>query len=161
MGFAALMVAAGVQMMREQTGVGGDCTLPGGGINWRGCLSKAIGSGVVVGFLTGLFGVGGGFLIIPALALLLGLPMSVAVGTSLVIIVINSLAGYAAHAGDATIDYRIAGASPLTAVASSLAAARFASRLPAARLQRWFAYLLFAVAVFVAIQALRNPTAAG
>lgn len=93
MGFAAVMVAAGVQMMREQTAVGGDCALPGGGINWRGCLPEAIGSGVVVGFLTGLFGVGGGFLIIPALALLLGLPMSVAVGTSLVIIVFNSLAG--------------------------------------------------------------------
>lgn len=58
----------------------------------------------VVGFLTGLFGVGGGFLIIPALVLLLGLPMTVAVGTSLVIIVINSVAGFTAHAGDVALD---------------------------------------------------------
>jgi hypothetical protein len=156
-GFAALMVAAGVRMLREQLTLGGDCALPGGGVNWRGCLPKAIGSGVVVGFLTGLFGVGGGFLIIPALVLLLGLPMTVAVGTSLVIIVINSVAGFAAHAGDAALDYRIALAFTATAVVGSLASARVASRLPAERLRRWFAYLVFAVAAFVVVQALINP----
>ena len=156
-GFAALMVDAGVRMLREQLTIGGDCALPGGGVNWRGCLPKAIGSGVVVGFLTGLFGVGGGFPIIPALVLLLGLPMAVAVGTSLVIIVINSVAGFAAHAGDAALDYRIALAFTATAVVGSLASARVASRLPAERLRRWFAYLVFAVAAFVVVQALINP----
>jgi hypothetical protein len=156
-GFAALMVAAGVRMLREQLTIGGDCALPGGGVNWRGCLPKAIGSGVVVGFLTGLFGVGGGFLIIPALVLLLGLPMTVAVGTSLVIIVINSVAGFAAHAGDAALDYRIALAFTAAAVVGSLASARVAARLPAERLRRWFAYLVFAVAAFVMVQALINP----
>ena len=156
-GFAALMGAAGVRMLREQLPIGGDCALPGGGVNWRGCLPKAIGSGVVVGFLTGLFGVGGGFLIIPALVLLLGLPMTVAVGTSLVIIVINSVAGFAAHAGDAALDYRIALAFTAAAVVGSLASARVASRLPAERLRRWFAYLVFAVAAFVVVQALINP----
>ena len=156
-GFAALMVAAGVRMLREQLPVGGDCALPGGGVNWRGCLPKAIGSGVVVGLLTGLFGVGGGFLIIPALVLLLGLPMTVAVGTSLVIIVINSVAGFAAHAGDAALDYRIALAFTATAVVSSLASAKVAARLPAERLRRWFAHLVFAVAAFVMVQALINP----
>jgi len=160
-GFAAMMVVAGVRMLRQQTTVGGDCALPGGGINWRGCLPKAIGSGVVVGFLTGLFGVGGGFLIIPALVLLLGLAMPVAVGTSLVIIVINSVAGFTAHAGDAALDYQIALAFSAAAVVGSLASARVASRLPAERLRRWFAYLVFAVAAFVVVQALINPSAAG
>jgi uncharacterized membrane protein YfcA len=161
LGFALLMVAAGVRMLREQETVGGDCALPGGGVNWRGCLPKAIGSGIVVGFLTGLFGVGGGFLIIPALALLLGLPMTVAVGTSLVIIVINSAAGFAAHAGDAALDYRITGTFTVAAVAGSLVAARVATRLPADRLRRWFAYLVFAIAAFVAAQAVLNPSALG
>ena len=68
-GFAALMIAAGIRMLGEQVPVGGDCALPGGGVDWRGCLPKAIGSGLAVGFLTGLFGVGGGFLIIPALTI--------------------------------------------------------------------------------------------
>ncbi len=163
-GFAVLMVVAGVRMLHEQATAGGDCALPDGGINWRRCLPKAIGSGVVVGFLTGLFGVGGGFLIIPALVLLLGLPMTAAVGTSLVIIVVNSIAGFAgfaAHAGDATLDYGIAGAFTLAAVAGSLAASRIATRLPAKGLRRAFAYLVFAVAAFVIIQAVLNPRATG
>jgi hypothetical protein len=74
-GFAVLMIAAGIRMLAEHTEHGGDCALPGGGVNWRACLPKAIGAGLGVGFLTGLFGVGGGFLIIPALVLLLGLPI--------------------------------------------------------------------------------------
>ena len=160
-GFAVLMAAAGVQMLREQPEVGGDCALPDGGVHWRGCLPKAIGSGLVVGFLTGLFGVGGGFLIIPALLLFLGLPMTVAVGTSLVIIVVNSVAGFAAHLGSADLDYRIAAAFTLAAVAGSLPAAKVATRLHADRLRRWFAYLVFAVAVFVVVQALLDPAAAG
>lgn len=160
-GFAVLMVAAGLRMLREQPEVGGDCALPGGGVNWRGCLPKAIGSGIVVGFLTGLFGVGGGFLIIPALALLLGLPMTTAVGTSLAIIVLNSIAGFTAHAGDVELGYRIVGAFTITAVAGSLIAGRFATRLPAERMRRWFAYLVFTVAAFVVVQALVNPAATG
>jgi uncharacterized membrane protein YfcA len=151
------MVVAAVRMLRGDGDTGGDCALPGGGINWRGCLPKSIGVGIVVGFLTGLFGVGGGFLIIPALVLLLGLTMSVAVGTSLVVIVINSAAGFAAHAGDAPLDYRIAVAFTLAAVIGSLAAGRLAARLPADRLRRAFAYLVFAVAAFVVIQAAVNP----
>ena len=156
-GFAVMMVAAGIRMLGEQVPVGGDCALPGGGVNWRGCMPKAIGSGVVVGFLTGLFGVGGGFLIIPALVLLLGLPMTVAVGTSLLIIVINSVAGFGAHLGDVELDYQIAAAFTVAAVIGSLVAARFATRLPAERLRRWFAYLVFAVALFVIVQAVINP----
>ena len=159
-GFAVLMVAAGIRMLRDQNEAGGDCALPGGGINWRGCLPKSIAVGLAVGFLTGLFGVGGGFLIIPALVLLLGLPMPLAVGTSLAIIVINSAAGFAAHAGDAPIDYRIAAAFTAAAIIGSLAAGRLARRLPARRLQRAFAYLVFAVAAFVVIQAVANPPGA-
>ena len=104
LGFAAVMVVAALRMLRSSDDVGGSCALPGGGVNWRSCLPKAAASGVVVGFLTGLFGVGGGFLIIPALTLLLGLPMATATATSLVVIVINSAAGFTAHLGDATLD---------------------------------------------------------
>ncbi len=160
-GFAVLMVAAALRMLREQLEVGGDCALPGGGVNWRGCLPKAIGSGIVVGFLTGLFGVGGGFLIIPALVLLLGLPMTTAVGTSLAIIVLNSIAGFTAHAGDVELDYRIVGAFTITAVVGSLVAGRFAARLPGDRMRRWFAYLVFAVAAFIVVQALVSPATTG
>jgi uncharacterized protein len=153
-GFAALMVAAALRMLRGDGETGGDCALPGGGVNWRGCLPKSVGTGLAGGFLTGLFGVGGGFLLVPALVLLLGLPMATAVGTSLVVIVLNSAAGFAAHAGDATINYGITTAFTLAAIAGSLIACRFATRLPADRLRPAFAYLVIAVAALVVAQAL-------
>ncbi|MEU4160417.1 sulfite exporter TauE/SafE family protein [Actinoplanes sp. NPDC026670] len=158
-GFAALMAVAGWRMLSGTNDSGGDCALPSGGVNWRGCLPKSVAAGLGVGFLTGLFGVGGGFLIIPALVLLLGLSMPAAVATSLVIIVVNSAAGFAAHAGDTTLDYRITTAFTLAAVTGSLAAGRIAGRLPTGRLHRAFAWLVFAVAALVAIQATINPAA--
>ncbi|GGP87478.1 sulfite exporter TauE/SafE family protein [Saccharothrix coeruleofusca] len=156
-GFAGLMVVAGVRMLRGDGGAGGDCALPGGGVNWRGCLPKSIGVGIAVGFLTGLFGVGGGFLLIPAMVLLLGLPAPVATGTSLVVIALNSTAGFAAHSGDTALDYRIAGAFTAAAVVGSLVAGRLATRLPAERLRGGFAYLVFIIAAFVAVQAVAAP----
>jgi uncharacterized protein len=153
LGFAALMVGAGVQMLRTPGTVGGACALPSGGINWRSCLPKAIGAGLFVGFLTGLFGVGGGFLIIPALVVLLGLPMTTAVATSLVIITVNSVAGFAAHAGEATIDIRITAAFTIAAIVGALVAGRVTNRLSAERLRRWFAYLVLAVAAYIVVRA--------
>ena len=125
-------------------------------MNWRSCLPKAAASGVVVGYLTGLFGVGGGFLIIPALTLLLGLPMVTATATSLVVIVINSAAGFTAHLGAATLDITTAIAFTGAAVVGSLFAGQLAPRLPGQKLRRWFAYLVLVVAAYVATQATLN-----
>lgn len=152
-GFAVLMVAAGARMLASQNEGGGSCALPSGGVDWRSCLPKAVGAGLVVGFLTGLFGVGGGFLIIPALVLLLGLAMPEAVATSLVIIVANSASGFVAHLGDAHLQASIAVPFILAAITGSLVAGRVASRLPASKLRHWFAYLVFAVAAFVIYRA--------
>lgn len=160
-GFAAVMVVAALRMLRSSDDVGGSRALPGGGVNWRSCLPKAAASGVVVGFLTGLFGVGGGFLLIPALTLLLGLPMAAAVATSLIVIVLNSAAGFAAHLGDASIDVSIAVAFTGAAVVGSLAAGRIAPRLPGERLRRWFAYLVLAVAAYVLAQTVLHQGAVG
>jgi uncharacterized membrane protein YfcA len=152
LGFAAVMVAAGLRMLRPGGQAGGDCALPGGGVHWRGCLPKSLGSGAVVGLLTGLFGVGGGFLVLPALVLLLGLPMTVAVGTSLVVVTLNSAAGFAAHAGGATLDWPSLLAFTGAAVAGSLLAGRLGGRLDAHRLQRGFGWLVLAVAALVVAQ---------
>ncbi len=159
LGFAALMVGAAVQMLRGRAPAGGACVLPGGGVNWRSCLPKAILTGAVVGFLTGLFGVGGGFLLIPALTLLLGLPMTTAIGTSLVIIVINSLAGLSAHTltGGLDLDPGITIAFSATAIIASLLAARVASRLPGEKLRRWFGYLVLAAAALIIIETAIRP----
>lgn len=160
-GFVALMLLAASRMLRGDEQEGGDCALPGGGINWHSCLPKAIASGAGVGFLTGLFGVGGGFVIVPALVLLLGLPMTLAVGTSLVIVSINSAAGFLAHAGESRLDLTVTVAFTIATVTGALLAGPFGSRLSDKRLRRGFAYLVTAVAVFVAIEAVSNPGAAG
>lgn len=156
-GFAGIMILAGVRMLRDTADVGTACAVAGSGINWRRCLPRSIGAGLTVGFLTGLFGVGGGFLIIPALVLMLGIDMSVAVGTSLVIVVLNSASGLAAHLGHAHIDARTALAFTAAAIIGALVAGRLGAHLPTQNLQRWFAYLVFVVAGFVITQALLNP----
>jgi uncharacterized membrane protein YfcA len=78
--------------------------------------------------------------------------MSSAVATSLAVIVINSAAGFAAHLGEARLDLGLTFAFAGTAIVGSLLGGRFARRVPTARLQHWFAYLVFAVAAFVLIQ---------
>ncbi|QDW29946.1 sulfite exporter TauE/SafE family protein [Arthrobacter sp. KBS0702] len=152
--FAAIMVFAGIRMMLPSRTSGGSCALPGGGVHWRSCLPKAIATGAVVGFLTGLLGVGGGFLIVPALTLVLGLPMAVTVGTSLVIIVINSIAGFAAHLGDLQIDWAVTAAFAGAAMAASLVAGRLGTNIPDKVLKRSFGVLVLLVAAYVSVQAL-------
>jgi uncharacterized membrane protein YfcA len=159
-GFAVMMVGAGLRMLREPSEEGGACALPGGGVHWQTCLPKAIASGAIVGFLTGLFGVGGGFLIVPALVLLLGLPMTAAVGTSLVIVAVNAAAGFVAYAGHVTLDWGLTAAFAGSAVIGSLVAGRSAAtRLNAGRLRRWFAYLVLVLAVLVVVLLIIDPAA--
>ena len=115
-------------------------------------MPRTLVGGLVVGFLTGLLGVGGGFLIIPVLVIVLGLPMTTAIGTSLVIIAANSAAGFAAHAGEVTLDLPVTAAFTAAAVVAALAAGRLGSRLDTARLRRWFAYPVFVVAALILVQ---------
>ena len=85
--FAVIMVAAGIRMLSKPRESEGSCST-GPNRAFRSCAPKAVGVGLLVGFLTGLLGVGGGFLITPALTIFLGLRMKQAVGTSLAIIVV-------------------------------------------------------------------------
>ena len=150
--FAALMIGAGLRMLSGKPATGAACAVDGGRVDWRRCLPRTLAGGVVVGFLTGLLGVGGGFLIIPVLVLALGLPMNTAIGTSLVIVAVNSAAGFVAHAGGAPLDVPVTVAFTATAVVAALAAGRVAVRLDTTRLRRWFAYLVLAVAAGILVQ---------
>ena len=150
--FAALMVGAGLRMLQEKQATGAACAVAGGRINWRRCLPRTLAGGLVVGFLTGLLGVGGGFLIIPVLVVVLGLSMETAIGTSLLIVAVNSAAGFAAHAGDTPLDVPITIAFTGAAVIAALVISRLATRLDTARLRRWFAYLVLVVAAGIFVQ---------
>lgn len=155
--FAAIMVAAAVRMLRGTTETGGVCDLPGGGIAWSRCLPRAVLTGLAVGFLTGLLGVGGGFLLVPALIIALGLRTPNAVATSLVIIVVNSVAGLLPYllAGRAAgaMNWPLIAAFTAAAILISLPAGRLAQRIPAAALRRGFAVLVLLVATGVTTQA--------
>ena len=111
-------------------------------------------AGTAVGFLTGLFGVGGGFVIVPALALVLKLSMPEAIGTSLLIIAVNCASGLAARAGAGTIDWAVAVPFTLAAVAGVASGRRVADRLPAATMQRSFAGLLVVLALATGLRSL-------
>ena len=110
-----------------------------------------------VGFLTGLFGVGGGFVIVPALALALGLPMPEAIGTSLLVIAINSAVALTTRLGDHR--HRLARHAPLhrrrRRPGCSPAGGSPTASTPERSL-RWFAALLVAVAAYTAFEALRG-----
>jgi uncharacterized membrane protein YfcA len=102
-----------------------------------------------VGVLTGIVGIGGGFLIVPALVVLARLPMREAVGTSLLVIAMNSAAGLAGYLGAVTLDWGFHAGFTAVAAAGALAGARLAARVPQHVLKRGFAVFLLAVGVLV------------
>lgn len=110
-------------------------------------------AGTAVGFLTGLFGVGGGFVIVPALTLALGFNMPQAVGTSLLVITVNAVVALAARGGPGAVEWSVALPFTIAALAGVGVGVRAADRLPAQTLLRGFAGLLVAVALFTGGQA--------
>ena len=105
--------------------------------------------GLGLGVVTGFFGVGGGFLIVPALTLGLGLPIRLAIGTSLAVITMNSLAGVAGYSGGGIIDWPLTLLVSLGAVGGALAGSRLAAVVPEQQLRRGFAGLVAVIAIFL------------
>lgn len=150
--FAAVMIAAAVAMLRGGRRI--SSTEGNGGTRRpRGRLGWIVLEGVGVGILTGFVGVGGGFLIVPALVMLGGLTMSVAVGTSLVVIAIKSGAGFAEylHQFAGGMDWAAIGLFSAIGSIGSVAGASFGRRLDERILKRTFAIvvLLMGVAIMV------------
>jgi uncharacterized protein len=105
--------------------------------------------GLGVGLLTGIIGVGGGFLIVPALVLVTGLPMRLAIGTSLLVITMNALSGFAGYVGTIEIDWYLVAWFTAIAAAGSAVGALASKRVPQQRLRQVFGYLLIAVSFYV------------
>jgi uncharacterized membrane protein YfcA len=138
--FASLMLLVGGMMLRRRGGASDTIAHPHG-------TAGIMLAGVGVGALTGLLGVGGGFLIVPALVMWVGLPIREAVGTSLVIIAANSLAGFLGHLGGATLDMQVVLAFALAGVLGTLTGVQLAQRIRPAALQRAFAVMVVILAV--------------
>jgi uncharacterized membrane protein YfcA len=141
-GFAAVMLVTSLAMMRKR---GGDAEGSG-----QVALPKAIAIGAAVGFVSGLIGAGGGFLIVPALTLAGGLGMRHAIGTSLLVITMQSAAGFVGHLVNHTpVPWTLVLVVGATSVVGSLVGARLARHVPPARLRAGFAWLVLAMGVFM------------
>jgi uncharacterized membrane protein YfcA len=157
--FAGLMLVAAAAMLQRQASTQEVTARPVGQEPAARRLSPqrlvaVVLAGTVVGFMTGFFGVGGGFVVVPALVLALGFGMADAVGTSLLVIAINTVAALAARAGSASIDWSVVVPFTLVAMLGSLLGNRIAGRLPVATLTRAFAALLVVLAVYVATRSI-------
>lgn len=104
-------------------------------------------SALAVGSLTGTVGLGGGFAVVPLLVLVLGAPIRSAVGTSLFVIAMDTVAGLAGRASHLRLDYPLAATLAIAACAGSLAGASVGKRVAAELLRRAFAVLMLAAAL--------------
>jgi len=155
--FAAIMYAAAYRMLVPRPRVCGPVGLAvaGGdeGDHKQNMVSAHLGHiavhGIVIGVVTGMVGVGGGFLIVPSLVLLSGMAMKQAVGTSLAVVAAKSFAGLAGYAGAVQIDYTLMATFSVVAVGSGLAGGYVSSRLSAPLLKKSFAVFLVLVATYI------------
>lgn len=119
-----------------------------------GTAARVLGAGLAVGFLTGFFGVGGGFVIVPGLVFALGYRMPVAVATSLLVIAINAVVSIVARAGHSHFDGAVLVPFIAGAAAGALGGRLVTDRVSARTLARWFAALLLVIAAYVGVRAL-------
>lgn len=112
-------------------------------------IGHIIAAGVALGFLTGVMGVGGGFLIVPALVLLLGLEMQVAVGTSLGVIALNAASGFVGYLGQVSMDWTLVLGFSAVASIGVFAGAAIVPHLSQQQLRRGFSVFLILVAAYI------------
>ncbi|MCB9508160.1 MAG: sulfite exporter TauE/SafE family protein [Myxococcales bacterium] len=144
--FAVLMLGTALAMRR------GRSDAPEGVAPAELPLAKIAAEGIVLGCVTGLVGAGGGFLVVPALVLLGGLPMRKAIGTSLLVITMNSAAGVAGYLTHAEIDWHITGVVVGLAVAGSFAGSAMSRRVDASKLRSGFAYFVLVMGVAILLR---------
>jgi uncharacterized membrane protein YfcA len=148
LGFVAMMIGTGVAMLRGR-GDGAEGRTP--------AVPTVLVTGAVLGFVTGLVGAGGGFVVVPALVLVGGLPMKKAVGTSLVVITLQTLAGFVGHAAHVSLDWPLTLAVTLAAVFGSGIGGLLSSRVPASALRRGFGVFVLGMAVWMTWQQAHAP----
>ncbi|MFD8282986.1 sulfite exporter TauE/SafE family protein [Streptomyces solisilvae] len=154
--FAAVAALAAVRMLRPGPADSGPAD-SGPAVGDRAVAVRPVkvaGTGAGLGALTGLLGVGGGFLTVPALVTVAAFEMRAAVGTSLLVIAANSLASLATRgATTAGIDWALIAPFTGAAILGAWDGRRLAARVGGTRLKRTFAILLLAVAAFMLVDA--------
>ena len=144
-GFALMMIATAIAMLRGRKHVAA-------ADGQRMPIIKILAEGLVVGLVTGLVGAGGGFLVVPALALLGGLPMPIAVGTSLVVIAMKSFAGLGGYLSSVHIDWTVALMVTAAAVGGALIGAKLSAMVNPDSLRRAFGWFVLAMSSVILAQ---------
>ncbi len=139
--FAVLMILASVSMIQDRQEVVPE--------EDRIRTVALIVQGMVIGFLTGLVGAGGGFLIIPALMILTGLNFKTAVGTSLFIISINSFSGFLGDLMNYNMNWRFLGTITLLAITGILVGTQLSQSISSAKLRNFFGWFILAMGCFI------------
>lgn len=153
MAFACLMVLASWSMIRRKGELRTDSSKP------RPGPATIIIQGFLVGVVAGFVGAGGGFLIVPALAILIGLGMRVAVGTSLVIIAFQSILGFVGDlAVSATVNWRLLLSVAMVAIFGIIAGSSLSSRLPETKLKKAFGWFVLVMGAGILIEQMRHLT---
>lgn len=145
--FAILMVLAAVSMIRNNNTEQTDTSS-------TNALSKLLLFGVGIGLITGLLGAGGGFLIIPALVLVLHIPMKKAVGTSLLIIALNSLIGFTGDIGQQNIDWPFLLLIAAIAVTGIIIGTWLSRKIAGAKLKKGFGWFVLTMGTYILIKEL-------
>lgn len=115
-------------------------------------IARLLFYGILIGFATGFLGAGGGFLLIPALVLLLKMPMKNAIGTSLLIIALNSLIGFTGDIGHFTIDWKFLIIITLVAVAGIFIGGLLAKKLEGERLKKGFGWFVLLMGIYILVK---------
>lgn len=144
--FGGLMLLVAIRMLTGAGSLRVEDEEKGNGRESRGRLVAA---GLIVGLMTGFFGVGGGFLIVPALVLILRLPIHIAVGTSLLVIAVNSFSGLAAYILSGSLDAGLTLAFFAGGVGGTFAGAALAWRISGPGLQKGFAAFILLIGVWM------------
>lgn len=142
LGFSCVMFATAIAMLR-----GRNAAAPSDGKALP--LARVFGQGMLVGAISGLVGAGGGFLVVPAMTLLAGLPMANAIGTSLLVIAMQSMAGLLGHLGHVSLDWTVTLAVTGAAVAGSFLGARLSGKIAQDTLRKGFGAFVMVMALYL------------
>lgn len=117
-------------------------------------LPKLLLFGIIIGFVTGLLGAGGGFLLIPTLVLLVGLSMKEAIGTSLLIIALNSLIGFTGDIGHVTINWKFIFGITIIAITGIFIGGTLAKHIPGSKLKKSFGWFVLIMGIYIIVKEL-------